>query len=140
MKHEDRASVEESRELLVQHMRGLVERASQSGSHLECIIGAGTVLGAMCPLLSAAAEHHGGAEKSGVARYVQTRVTQWKLRQKTEKRGQGAPLPLSGPPPADALNVFFQILPAIAPLNRLSTGRLTRFALPSTFPLNKSPI
>ena len=67
VKHEDRASVEESKELLAEHMRVLVERASQSGSHLECIIGAGTALGAMVPLLNAAAMEVG---TSGINRFV----------------------------------------------------------------------
>lgn len=50
-KHEDGSSVEEKRELLEKHMRALRERALQTGSHMECIIGAGMVLGAIVPLL-----------------------------------------------------------------------------------------
>lgn len=64
--HEDRASVEESRELLAEHIHALVESASQSGSHLECIIGAGTALGAMVSLLSAAME----VGTSSIARFA----------------------------------------------------------------------
>lgn len=56
MKHQDRASVEESRELLAEYMRTLVERASQSGCHLECITGARKALDAMVPLMNAAME------------------------------------------------------------------------------------
>lgn len=56
MKHQDRVSVEESRELLAEYMRTLVERASQSGCHLECITGARKALDAMVPLMNAAME------------------------------------------------------------------------------------
>jgi|AntAceMinimDraft_5_1070358.scaffolds.fasta_scaffold69201_2 hypothetical protein len=53
VKPEGGSSSEESKEKLAELMRVFVELSSQSGSHLQCIIGAGTALGTMVHLLHA---------------------------------------------------------------------------------------
>jgi len=46
-------SVEESRATLDLHVQSLTALASQSGNHVDCILGAGLVLGAAIPLVNA---------------------------------------------------------------------------------------
>jgi hypothetical protein len=46
-------SVEESRDSLDLHVQSLTASASQSGNHVDCILGAGLVLGAVIPLVNA---------------------------------------------------------------------------------------
>lgn len=114
MKLEDRASVAENKEMLAQHMRGLVERASQSGSHLECIIGAGSVLGTIWPLLSAAQE--AGPTPSGITipRCVHPNLTRGsEIICKAETKKKKSPLSISYSPPPSASSLCFSSLSTV---------------------------
>eukprot|EP00740_Mantoniella_antarctica_P010029 CAMPEP_0181375108 /NCGR_PEP_ID=MMETSP1106-20121128/16436_1 /TAXON_ID=81844 /ORGANISM="Mantoniella antarctica, Strain SL-175" /LENGTH=328 /DNA_ID=CAMNT_0023493251 /DNA_START=174 /DNA_END=1157 /DNA_ORIENTATION=+ len=85
VKPEGGSSSEESKEKLAELMRVFVELSSQSGSHLQCIIGAGTALGTMVHLLhamdvgtssiSSDVEKHAGEAHELLCKAVKSKLT-----------------------------------------------------------------